>query len=71
MPKIDSANFHVEQMNPEFRVGPVQVGLDGSLIVRLSSDEAERLIHALPFNYPLAGKIREALRTGGPISPMF
>jgi hypothetical protein len=69
MPKIDSTNFHVEQMNPEFRVGPVQVGLDGSLIVRLSSDEAERLIHALPFNYPLAGKIREALRSSASISP--
>jgi hypothetical protein len=69
MAKIDSDNFQVELMNPEFRLGPVQVGPDGSLIVRLSIDEAERLIHALPFNYPLASMVRVALRSSASSSP--
>jgi hypothetical protein len=34
-------------------------------------EEAEKLAHALPFTNALAKEIREALRTGGPISPMF
>ncbi len=71
MAKNDSAEMMVERMDPEFIFGPVWVERDGSLTVHLSTEDAERLIHALPFNYPLAKVIREALRTGGPISPMF
>ena len=71
MSKIDSANSTAERMDPEFIFGPVWVERDSSLTVHLSRDEAERLIHALPFDYPLAKVIREALRTGGPMSPMF
>lgn len=56
---------------PKDVIGPVWVEWNDSLTVHLSRDEAERLIHALPFDYPLAKVIREALRTGGPMSPIF
>ena len=71
MSKIDSANSTAERIDPQFVVGPVWVERDGSLTVHLSTEDAERLVHALPFDYPLAKVIREALRTGGPMSPMF
>ena len=61
----------MERPDPIASFGHVLVEMGGSITIRLSVDEAEKLAHALPFTYPLAKEIREALRTGGPISPMF
>jgi hypothetical protein len=61
----------MERPDPIASFGHVLVEMGGSITIRLSVDEAEKLAHALPFTYPLAKELREALRTGGPISPMF
>ena len=61
----------MERPDPIASFGHVLVEMGGSITIRLSVEEAEKLAHALPFTYPLAKEIREALRTGGPISPMF
>ena len=61
----------IERPDPIAPFGHVLVEMGGSITIRLSVEEAEKLAHALPFTYPLAKEIREALRTGGPISPMF
>ena len=71
MPEFDENRPRMERVEPIASFGHVLVEMGGSITIRLSVDEAEKLAHALPFTYPLAKEIREALRTGGPISPMF
>ena len=61
----------MERVEPIASFGHVLVEMGGSITIRLSVEEAEKLAHALPFANALAKEIREALRTGGPISPMF
>ena len=61
----------MERVEPIASFGHVLVEMGGSITIRLSVEEAEKLAHALPFTNALAKEIREALRTGGPISPMF
>ena len=61
----------MERPDPIATFGHVLVEMGGSITIRLSVEEAEKLAHALPFANALAKEIREALRTGGPISPMF
>ena len=61
----------MERPDPIASFGHVLVEMGGSITIRLSVEEAEKLAHALPFANALAKEIREALRTGGPISPMF
>jgi hypothetical protein len=61
----------LEHVEPVARIGAVWVERGGSITIHLSVEEAERLAHALPFTNTLAKEIREALRTGGPISPMI
>jgi hypothetical protein len=71
MSEFNTNRPRMERPDPIARFGGVWVERGGSITIRLSVDEAEKLAHALPFTYPLAKEIREALRTGGPISPMF
>ena len=61
----------MERPDPIASFGHVLVEMGGSITIHLSVEEAEKLAHALPFTNALAKEIREALRTGGPISPMF
>ena len=71
MSEFDENRLRMERPDPIARFGGVWVERGGSITIHLSVDEAEKLAHALPFTYPLAKEIREALRTGGPISSMF
>jgi hypothetical protein len=71
MSEFNTNRPQMERVEPIASFGHVLVEMGGSITIRLSVDEAEKLAHALPFTYPLAKEIREALRTGGPISPMF
>ena len=71
MSEFDENRLRMERPDPIASFGHVLVEMGGSITIRLSVEEAEKLAHALPFTYPLAKEIREALRTGGPISPMF
>lgn len=71
MSEFNENRPRLERRDPIASFGHVSVEMGGSITIRLSVEEAEKLAHALPFTYPLAKEIREALRTGGPISPMF
>jgi hypothetical protein len=71
MSKFDENEVRAVRLSPVVQLDHVWVERGGSITIHLSVDEAEQLAHALPFTYPLAKEIREALRTGGPISPMF
>ena len=71
MSEFDENRPRMERPDPIARFGGVWVEQNGAITIHLTVDEAEKLAHALPFTYPLAKEIREALRTGGPISPMF
>ena len=71
MSEFDANRPRMERLDPIASFGHVLVEIGGSITIRLSVEEAEKLAHALPFTYPLAKELREALRTGGPISPMF
>ena len=71
MSEFNANRPRMERPDPIASFGHVLVEMGGSITIRLSVEEAEKLAHALPFTYPLAKEIREALRTGGPISPMF
>ena len=61
----------MERPDPIASFGHVLVEMGGSITIHLSVEEAEKLAHALPFTNALAKEVREALRTGGPISPIF
>ena len=71
MSEFNASRPRMEHVEPIASVGHVWVECGGSITIRLSVEEAEKLAHALPFTNTLAKEIREALRTGGPISPMF
>ena len=71
MSEFDQPQREAMKLPPIGGSGHVWVERGGSITIHLSVDEAERLAHALPFTNALAKEIREALRTGGPISPMF
>ena len=71
MANFDGNRPRMERPDPIASFGHVLVEMGGSITIRLSVEEAERLAHALPFTYPLAKELREALRTGGPRSPIF
>ena len=71
MSEFNANRLRMEHVEPIASVGHVWVECGGSITIRLSVEEAEKLAHALPFTNTLAKEIREALRTGGPISPMF
>ena len=71
MSEFDENEMRAVRLWPAVQLDHVWVERGGSISIHLSVDEAEKLAHALPFTYPLAKEIREALRTGGPISPMF
>jgi len=71
MSEFDANRPRMERPDPMARFGGVWVEQNGAITIHLTVEEAEKLAHALPFTYPLAKEIREALRTGGPISPMF
>jgi hypothetical protein len=71
MSEFNANRPQMERMEPIARFGGVWVEANGAITIHLTVEEAEKLAHALPFTYPLAKEIREALRTGGPISPMF
>ena len=71
MSEFDGNEVHAMRLTPAVQLDHVWVEHSGSITIHLTVEEAEKLAHALPFTYPLAKEIREALRTGGPISPMF
>ena len=71
MSEFDQHQPKAMELPPLASFGHVFVEMGGSITIRLSVEEAERLAHALPFTYPLAKELREALRTGGPRSPIF
>jgi len=71
MSEFDENEVHAMRLTPAVQLDHVWVEHSGSITIHLTVEEAEKLAHALPFTYPLAKEIREALRTGGPISPMF
>ena len=71
MSEFDANRPRTERVEPIASFGHVLVEMGGSITIHITVEEAEKLAHALPFTYPLAKEIREALRTGGPISPMF
>ena len=71
MSEFDANRPRMERVEPIASFGHVLVEMGGSITIRLSVDEAEKLAHALPFTNALAKEIREALRNGGPISPMI
>ena len=71
MSEFDENRPRMERRDPIASFGHVSIEMGGSITIRLSVDEAEKLAHALPFTNALAKEIREALRNGGPISPMI
>jgi hypothetical protein len=71
MSEFDKPQAEAMENYPEAGVGHVHVEWGGSILIRLSVEEAEKLAHTLPFTYPLAKEIREALRTGGPRGPIY
>ena len=71
MSEFDANEVRAVRLWPAVQLDHVWVEHSGSITIHLTVEEAEKLAHALPFAYPLAKEIREALRTGGPISPMF
>jgi hypothetical protein len=71
MSEFDENEVHAMRLTPAVQLDHVWVEHSGSITIHLTVEEAEKLAHALPFTYPLAKEIREALRTGGPISPMI
>jgi hypothetical protein len=71
MSEFDKPQAEAIELYPVVGFGVVRVEMDGSILIRLSVEEAEKLAHTLPFTYPLAKEIREALRTGGPRGPIY
>ena len=71
MSGFDENEVHAMRLTPAVQLDHVWVEHSGSITIHLTVEEAEKLAHALPFTNALAKEIREALRTGGPISPMF
>jgi hypothetical protein len=71
MSEFDENEVHAMRLTPAVQLDHVWVEHSGSITIHLTVEEAEKLAHALPFTNALAKEIREALRTGGPISPMF
>ena len=71
MSEFDENEVRAVRLWPAIQLDHVWVERGGSITIHLSVEEAEKLAHALPFANALAKEIREALRTGGPISPMF
>ena len=67
MSEFNANRPRMERPDPIASFGHVLVEMGGSITIRLSVEEAEKLAHALPFTNALAKEIREALRTGGPI----
>ena len=70
MSEFDQPQREAMKLPPIGGSGHVLVEMSGSITIHLTVEEAEKLAHALPFNYPLAKEIREALRTGGRGSPI-
>jgi hypothetical protein len=71
MSEFDENEVHAMRLTPVVQLDHVWVEHSGSITIHLTVEEAEKLAHALPFTNALAKEIREALRTGGPISPMI
>ena len=71
MSEFDENEVHAMRLTPAVQLDHVWVEHSGSITIHLTVDEAEKLAHALPFTNALAKEIREALRTGGPMSPMI
>ena len=71
MSEFDGNEVCAVRLSPTVQLDHVWFERGGSITIHLSVEEAEKLAHALPFTNALAKEIREALRTGGPISPMF
>jgi hypothetical protein len=71
MSEFDENEVRAVRLSPAIQFDHVWVERGGAITIHLTVEEAEKLAHALPFTYPLAKEIREALRTGGPISPMI
>ena len=71
MSEFNENEVHAMRLTPAVQLDHVWVEHSGSITIHLTVEEAEKLAHALPFTNALAKEIREALRTGGPISPMF
>ena len=71
MSEFDENEVRAVRLWPAVQLDHVWVERGESITIHLSVEEAEKLAHALPFTNALAKEIREALRTGGPISPMF
>ena len=71
MSEFNENEVRAVRLWPAVQLDHAWVERGGSITIRLSVEEAEKLAHALPFTNTLAKEIREALRTGGPISPMF
>jgi len=71
MSEFDENEAHAMRLTPAVQLDHVWVEHSGSITIHLTVEEAEKLAHALPFTNALAKEIREALRTGGPMSPMI
>jgi|LakMenE01Jun11ns_1017448.scaffolds.fasta_scaffold8936459_1 hypothetical protein len=71
MSEFDENEVHAMRLTPAVQLDHVWVEHSGSITIHLTVEEAEKLAHALPFTNALAKEIREALRTGGPMSPMI
>ena len=71
MSEFDENEVRAVRLTPAVQLDHVWVEHSGSITIHLTVEEAEKLAHALPFTNALAKEIREALRTGGPISPMI
>ena len=71
MSEFNENEVHAMRLTPAVQLDHVWVEHSGSITIHLTVEEAEKLAHALPFTNALAKEIREALRTGGPMSPMI
>ena len=71
MSEVDENEVHAMRLTPAVQLDHVWVEHSGSITIHLTVEEVEKLAHALPFTNALAKEIREALRTGGPMSPMI
>jgi hypothetical protein len=71
MSEFDENEVHAMRLTPAVQLDHVWAEHSGSITIHLTVEEAEKLAHALPFTNALAKEIREALRTGGPMSPMI
>jgi hypothetical protein len=59
-------SIKAEHREPFFEVNQVVIEFDGGATFRLDEEGVDQLLHALPYDHPLAQRIREARRRRHP-----